>query len=187
MYKICKTKEASLRQREFESCLLKCMSTTPYNNISVTDLCSKVGIARKNFYRYFENKEDVLCALLDHTLLDYSKFELSNVTHTNSIYQEILHYLSYWESQEELLDALSKNNLSIQLLQRFFIHVWNEDTVFLHFAKAQQNISNPNTALFIINGIFSLIITWHHSGYQEPKEQLANTISQLLTQPLIKP
>ncbi|MBQ2901036.1 MAG: TetR/AcrR family transcriptional regulator [Agathobacter sp.] len=185
MYKICKTIESATRQREFESCLLNTMKTIPYESISVTDLCAQVGIARKNFYRYFGNKDDVLCALIDHTLLDYSQFETPYTSESPDGIKEILQYLSYWQVHKPLLDALGKNGLSTKLIERVLIHAWREDTGFLQLLHAKGNISDPSNVLFAVSGIITLIVTWHHSGYQESKEQLATTIYQLLTCPIV--
>ncbi|MBQ2705627.1 MAG: TetR/AcrR family transcriptional regulator [Agathobacter sp.] len=185
MYKNCKTIESAARQREFETCLLNIMKTVPYENISVTDLCAQVGIARKNFYRYFGNKDDVLCALIDHTLLDYSKFKSCDVGDSLDDIKEILQYLSYWQLHKPLLDALEKNRLSTKLIERVLIHAWREDTGFLQLLHAKGNISDPNNVLFAVSGIITLIVTWHHSGYQESKEQLTTTIYQLLTCPIV--
>ena len=187
MYKICKTEESARRQREFEVSLLEHMKTHPYDAISVTDLCNDVGIARKNFYRYFGNKDDVLCALLDHTLLDYSKYEIPILDPTMPAPIEIVQYLSYWQEQKPLLDALAANGISSRLIERVLMHAWQQDTGFLQVLEVGGQKADPNTVLFAVSGIITLVITWHHSGYKESKEQLAATIFRLMTQPIATP
>lgn len=177
MYKVCKTKESAERQRKFEAALLKTLQTEPYQKISVTDLCHEVGIARKNFYRYFEHKDDVLCGLLDHTILDFSRYSCDSQ-------DPIVRYLSYWEQQKPLLDALQRNGLSTRLIERTLIHAWEVDSGFL--CLLGEN-ADPNTVLFVVSGIVTLVVTWHHRGYQEPKDTLAETILRLMTQPITVP
>lgn len=185
MYKDCKTPQSALRQREFEQCLLKTMRTVPYQNISISSLCTQMGIGRKNFYRYFENKDDVLCALLDHTLLEYIQYENEHATASAVPFAAIVHFLSYWQEQKSLLDVLEANNLSSRLIERMLYHAWRRDPQFLRLLKSDAEKVDPNAVLFSISGIITLIVTWHHGGYKEPKEQLAASIYRLMTEPIV--
>ena len=68
MYRKCTTEKASAQQRQFQHALLQSMLQIPYGEITVTGLCTQTGLSRKTFYRLFENKDDVLNALIDQTL-----------------------------------------------------------------------------------------------------------------------
>ena len=50
-----------------EQGLLAMMEHRSFEEISVSDLCERMGIPRKSFYRYFSSKDGALMALLDHT------------------------------------------------------------------------------------------------------------------------
>ena len=71
MYKFCKTEQSYQRQRELEQGLLKMMEHQRFDEISVSDLCDRLGIPRKSFYRYFSSKDGALHALYDHTLMEF--------------------------------------------------------------------------------------------------------------------
>ena len=71
MYKLCKTEQSAARQKELEQGLLAAMSVQNYEEITISDLCKKMNIPRKSFYRYFTSKEGALHALLDHTILEF--------------------------------------------------------------------------------------------------------------------
>ena len=73
MYKLCKTEYSVRRQRQIEEALLETMETSRYEDISVSDLCARLGIPRKSFYRYFSSKDGALFALIDHRLLKTSR------------------------------------------------------------------------------------------------------------------
>lgn len=182
MYKQCKTEESALRQREFESALLQMLQSVPYNTISVTVLCNHVGIARKNFYRYFETKDDVLCALLDHTILDYTQSDHRIGREIFDAPPEIISFLSYWQTQKPLLDALQANGMSTRLIERALAHAWQQDKGFLRILGEN---ADQNTVLFTVSGIFTLIITWHHLGFRQSKEELAADIYRLMTRPIV--
>ena len=40
MYKLCKSEQSALRQREMEQQLLKMMETTRFEDITISDLCT---------------------------------------------------------------------------------------------------------------------------------------------------
>ena len=71
MYKFCKTEQSVQRQRELEQGLLTMMEHQRFEEISVSDLCDRLNIPRKSFYRYFSSKDGALFALLDHTLMEF--------------------------------------------------------------------------------------------------------------------
>lgn len=182
MYKLCKTEESSRRQREFETALLTVMQAKPYPEISVTELCRKVGIARKNFYRYFENKDDVLCALLDHTILEFSLQDTAEIMNPSESPIEIVQFLSYWEQQKPLLDALQMNGLSTKLIERVLVHARTQDPGFL---RLLGKYADDNTVLFTVSGIITLVVTWHHLGFRQTSAELAGDIYRLMTQPIV--
>lgn len=181
MYKKCKTSEALKRQREFETCLLTMMKSIAYKKISVTDLCSKIGIARKNFYRYFENKDDVLVALIDHTINEYPKYKFPYPNTSNDLFKEIDQYLNFWQNNHLLLEALTNNCLETILMERVLIHAWRFDKTLLQF---DGTINDPNNVTFVISGLISLVFVWHRENYKTPKCQLARIIQRLLSEPI---
>lgn len=77
MYKRCTTERAAQQQRRIEECLLNEMHKRDYRDITVSSLCEQAELSRKTFYRLFGSKDDVLQALIDHTLMDYAKYRLA--------------------------------------------------------------------------------------------------------------
>ena len=73
MYKLCKTQQSAARQRQLELGLLQAMLEQHYEEVSVSDLCDRMQIPRKSFYRYFSGKDGALHALIDHTLLEFQE------------------------------------------------------------------------------------------------------------------
>ena len=77
MYKLCKTEQSAKRQRDIENCLLELLSTRRYEDVTITEICEKMNMPRKSFYRYFDGKEGVMQSLIQHTMMDYNA--VSNV------------------------------------------------------------------------------------------------------------
>ncbi|MBR5516577.1 MAG: TetR/AcrR family transcriptional regulator [Firmicutes bacterium] len=181
MYKECTSKQAITRQREIEEGLLDYMLHKSYEQITVLDLCEKLGIPRKAFYRYFSSKEGALYALIDHSLKDaFLKFD--DVKHSiENRDQIILYFFKYWISKKPLLDSLSRNNLSGILLQRAIIFTMTDDIVakFTEPLRTTEKAKNYRT-VYIVSGIISLVIQWHHNNFDKTPQQIADIASDLL-------
>ena len=83
MYKLCKSEQSAARQRWLEQGLLQEMLLRRYEDISISDLCARLQIPRKSFYRYFTNKDGALFALIDliGLTLSYMFWQLSGYIH----------------------------------------------------------------------------------------------------------
>lgn len=182
MYHICTTEKSAQQQRQLEIALLSSMGEQLYDNISVSALCQKAGLSRKTFYRLFSEKNDVLCALIDHTLMDYENRRSTFHTFEN----DLIYFCTFWREQSALLSALSKNNASGIMIERFVSHVYREHKQILLYLEPGERMDARDVLLFNTCGIVGLLIDWHMSGYKKSVEQMAQLIQNLLTTPLIR-
>lgn len=176
MYKICHTEESSRRQRELEQGLLDLMASQAYAKITLTELCRRLQIPRKSFYRYFPTKDDCLLALIDHTLSDCNDQALKGWTQTGKLDQGVqLRFFNFWKEREKLLDAIRDNGLRHLLLDR--------TTVMID--RMKENANSPGFArdqveYFIAYGLMTTVLRWHHFGFPGSAEDLARVFGSLL-------
>lgn len=187
MYKACKTEQSATRQRELEQGLLAAMSSHPFDEISISDLCTQIGIPRKSFYRYFSSKEGALHALLDHTLME---IETSHLTAEEkkplSLTKELERFFQDWKNQKPLLDALNRSGLGNVLIERAVeLAVSSSIGTSNRLLARDADQQKGHATAFLICGLMSTVLQWHHSGYQESPAQMAQIAFRLLTQPLI--
>lgn len=187
MYKACKTEQSAARQRELEQGLLAAMSSHPFDEISISDLCTQIGIPRKSFYRYFSSKEGALHALLDHTLME---IETSHLTAEEkkplSLTKELERFFQDWKNQKPLLDALNRSGLGNVLIERAVeLAVSSSIGTSNRLLARDADQQKGHATAFLICGLMSTVLQWHHSGYQESPAQMAQIAFRLLTQPLI--
>jgi len=169
-----------------ETCLLEIMLETPFSDITVTDLCAKSGLTRKTFYRLFSNKEAVLHALVDHTLINYAAFQLYGDSISPEAPAEFQRFFAYWRQNRLLLDVLSKNQLFSMLLERVMQHVAHEEPNALRRFGADNPEYGTEILLFHLSGIMGLIFHWHHNGFQKSVPEMAKLLEQLMTHPPIQ-
>lgn len=185
MYLNCITEEAAQRQRQFELLLLDKMASKSYSQITVGQLCEEVDISRNAFYRYFGSKDDVLYALIDHTLLNYYQTQLDHPRNIESYREQIEPFLRYWRSQKPLLDALQKNGLDGKLLERCMNHTMQRHFDETHYPLMGTGEGRYQVMMFAINGIFSLILDWHHKGYSQTISEMTEVLERIMLKPLV--
>ena len=54
------TRKGKVKKQEIIEAFLRLMETTPFEEISVTDICAAAGISIGGFYHYFNRKNDIL-------------------------------------------------------------------------------------------------------------------------------
>lgn len=176
MYKICHTEESSRRQRELEQGLLDTLGITPYNKITLTDLCRQLQIPRKTFYRYFPSKEDCLLALIDHTLSDCNEIALKGWDGSKDLSRDAqLRFFQYWKDRTAFLDAVRDNGLRYLLLERTTVIVdrMKENSETNSFARDQVEY-------FVAQGLMTTVLRWHQHGFPSTPEEMAEVFGQLL-------
>lgn len=180
MYRHCTTEKTAAQQRLFERTLLEATKHQPYQDISVSQLCLLSGLSRKTFYRLFENKDDVLVALLDHTLMDYIHYAGSSDSIGGEILSEPASLFAYWRQHEQILDLLDQAGKTSLLLERTVNHVMTEQQeVKLHFGVADHPYAE-DILRFYFSGIMGLLTSWHKAGYTRTEEQMADLMNELL-------
>lgn len=183
MYKICIMESSAQRQRELEQGFLSVLKLQDFEDLSINDLCKQLGITRKCFYRYFSGKEGALNALLDHTLLDLSASLHPSTAEASS--SEVLEsFFRFWQEQKILLDVLERNGLSMLLYQRTLHLATHEPDFSFGLLTDKNNDLQKQRILFVVCGMMTMIISWHHKKYQPPLKQIVETARKLLTQPL---
>lgn len=177
MYRKCATELSARHQRQVTASLLELMQKTPYEDITVTQLCRDAGITRRIFYHLFSNKTDALHALIDHVILGIESYR-------TDIPDEALRFFLYWRDQKPLFDALRSNNLSNVLLERMASSVLNEAYDVRYWLKAYDWDTGTDIIIFNLCGIMGLTYGWYYTGYQKTPEEMAQRINQLVQKPL---
>ena len=182
MYKLCKTEQSTARQRELEKGLMEVMRQQRYEDISVSQLCELLNVPRKSFYRYFSSKDGALFALLDHTMLEFQFSELA--AGNGSALQDLERFFHFWYRQKPLLDVLEKSNLSGILVERATDLALRERMMPQKLRSLDVNL-RAIAMSFAVCGIMTMVIQWHHMGYQQTPGEMTNLAISLLSNPLL--
>ena len=182
MYRQCISEKTARQQREFERNMLEMLQNTPYDNISISDLCRRTGLSRKIFYRLYDGKSDVIYAMIDHAILDAQSYIPDESVGTGGVHS----FLAYWREQKPLLDVLRSNQISALLQQQAVIHILEEDPEVIHSFGAEDISRRRDMIVFYISGLFSLVLDWHDRGFDRTIDELSAIIMDLLMNPPVK-
>lgn len=173
MYKLCVTEKSARNQVALEQAFLRLSLSRRYDDITITDICQEAGLSRKVYYRLFENKNDVLYALIDHTLGGLEAYEPD---------MEPLHrFCRYWKEQRLLLDALDLTQCNALLLERAIRFVLNYNPSSLTDIYPDLLSWNRTTQVFLIAGLFGAMLDWHARGFDLSVEEVSRSLEALLT------
>lgn len=181
MYKQCSSEKSAAQQRYFESVFLEMLQTIPYDEVFVSDLCKKAGLSRKTFYRLYDTKSDLVYAMIDHAIMDGESFVPDESVGPGGMHK----FLAYWKHQKPLLDVLEKNNINALLAQQAMKHVMAESPEIRGAFGADNSVEGRDTMLFLLTGLFALVLDWHSKGYDRTIDELAASIMRFLTKPAI--
>ena len=168
MYKLCITEKSAKNQLVLEQAFLGLALQNNYDDITISDICREAGLSRKVYYRLFENKNDVLYALIDHTLGGIEAYEPD---------MEPLHrFFSYWKGQKPLLDALERSQCNALLLDRVvrFVLTYNPSTLTDVYPGLLS--WDRDTQIFFIAGLFGMMLDWHVRGYDSSVEEISQSL-----------
>ena len=185
MYKMCKTAQSAQRQRELELGLLEAMKNDRYEDISISELCSGMGIPRKTFYRYFDSKDGALYGLIDHTLLDYEGFNFVYLkSGKRTLQRELEQFFRFWLERRDILDVLRGSGLSGILIERAISFALTDTVMPRRFLPDDPETMKKHITMFGVCGLLSMVLSWHEGGFSESATELSNIAARLLGKPL---
>ena len=185
MYKLCKTEQSAARQRNLEQGLLDAMKTTRYDEISISDLCDRMQIPRKSFYRYFGSKDGALQALIDHTLMEFEDYTVRyRQGKTRSIYLDMECFFQFWLEKKDLLDGLQRSGISGVLVNRAVAFALSDDVLPVRFLPDDSRAMQNHVTMFGVCGLMSMALNWHDNGYQRSVTEMARIAVRMISAPL---
>ncbi len=185
MYKLCKTEQSARRQRQLEAGLLGAMENCRYEEISVSDLCDRLHIPRKSFYRYFTGKDGALQALLDHTLMEFDPFTLGyRKGRTRTVELDLESFFQFWLDHRKLLDALRRNALAGMLVERSVAFALTDKALPSRFLPEDSPMMQEHVTSFAVCGLMSMVMSWHQRGFDRTPRELSGIAVRMLGQPL---
>lgn len=165
--------------------LLELMRTKAFEDITISDICGNALINRSTFYAHYEDKYELLVALLDNQkqiLLNELEKNKQDVN-TKEFFMEMLKIIidHVDENREIYSSILLKNRNGI--LMDILIDVSEKD-ISNRFDKEIKNIGSSIPSRFIskfyLGAILSIGLDWLSDNKQYTKEEIVSYLDKLI-------
>ena len=180
-------KETSKTNRQIErtkswifDAIMLLMDEIPYKKINVSDICEKAGIARPTFYRYYDDKDDVLFEYLVKTI----NTELLNIERAKNDdkQNDIVLMFDY-----KYMNKYQKNLKKILLITDIENRVTRETLEFpmslmKHYKKklkAQEYLICRYKLCYQITGSLRLFFDWFINDMPMPVENIVAMLNDM--------
>ena len=185
MYKLCKTEQSAARQRQLEQGLLEVMKQKRYDEISISDLCDRMEIPRKSFYRYFTGKDGALQALIDHTLMEFADYtEAYRQGKVRTIQLDLESFFQFWIQRKDLLDVLARSGRSGILVNRAVAFALTDEVLPIRFLPGEERTMQQHITMFGVCGLMAMVLNWHDTGDAIPAQEMARVAVRMISRPL---
>lgn len=165
--------------RDFQNALLALLQKNSFDHLTVDQICNEALLHRSSFYRYFNDKYD----LLEQTMgAQISQIADSGDSEEDVIKQFVLYIDGHKEIIRHLASSNSHSSLYTEMLQIFSQvildrckHGKTSDPVIL----ALQHSENPEMMAYVFSGsIIGAFYWWQKNNYNVPTEELINFAKQ---------
>lgn len=180
------TPTAQRRQIQIEDCLYENLLHTPWQSISVADICRQVGISRKAYYNYYKDKEACFCAYIDRLIRDALLHTSQNLPDNAKPLDAAVILLNYWKDQKAFFDVLVKNNLIYFMTSRTVNYVLTEDRTIMDRLSTEEIPTDSDILGCYASIQTTLILLWHNRGFDTPTEEMARKFLRIMYEPLVK-
>lgn len=184
MYKLCKTEQSAQRQKEIEQVLLELMMKKSYNDITITELCERLDMPRKTFYRYFDSKDGALYALIEHTMSEYNGFHTVPEKTGRTLKKEIENYYSFWYEHRHFLDVFYKNNMIEKIIEVSVSFPINDMINISKFLPDDSAWARDKIFKFAVCGLVFQMIEWYKDGFKISISDMTDITCRLLSKPI---
>lgn len=144
-------------------------------DITVTDLCKKAGVARVTFYKYYRTIYDVLNASMQKGIDKFLE-EITYLDPHDSLQLFIEGLISFMANERILMKNIIDSNMSGLLLDYVNSAI---KSIFKTDNPLSNNMSKTQV-LFFSGGLFNVFSDWIKSSSKESPHSLAEKIYEMI-------
>ena len=187
MYKLCKTEQSAQRQREIEECFLDLLRYNHYEDVTITEICKKMNMPRKSFYRYFDGKDGIVQSMIHHLVMEYGSTQVQvNGMEGVTLKKEFDVYFSFWKSNADILSVLDKSGLIGRLIECVSGFAMNEYDYVRRYLSDTDDEGKMVAYQFLVSGLMTMMIGWYRGGFKESIDTMSRATVKIITRPLFE-
>ena len=166
-------------RRSLAIALLKFMESTPFADISVTELTQKAGVSRMGYYRNYDSKLALLKDYLAQIEHDFPFIDLTAASESEfyAFLRQVFDYLSKFELSTKILLNQGFEGLILDTLlnSKIFVEYRKKQALTCQATTAAHQHKNGEYNLVFASGmLYHTYIHWVRQGQTETPQQLAS-------------
>ena len=165
-------------RRSLAIALLKFMESTPFADISVTELTQKAGVSRMGYYRNYDSKLALLKDYLAQIEDDFPFIDLTAASESEfyAFLRQVFDYLSKFELSTKILLNQGFEGLILETLlnSKIFVEYRKKQSLTCQATTALQDKSGEYNLVFASGMLYHTYIHWVRQGQAETPQQLAS-------------
>lgn len=168
MFHMSKTNKASTKSL-ISLALYALMLKHDYDSITVKDICSKAGVSRMSFYRYFSKKDDIFIDFCDERFEEFYSSIIKDKTHKPEEFTlEMFKFIKKYHRQIKILQMAHREFLLLDQLNNYAKYILsNMKTAYL-----TEQRGNTIFAYFMAGGFFNTLLYWLNTNLKATPEEM---------------
>ena len=163
--------------------LIELMKTKTFEEIKVSDICTKALINRSTFYAHYEDKYELLLeftnSLKEEFINELSKNK--NILNTREYYLEVIRlFLDHIENKKDIYNAIMINNRNSIMMDILSSVANNEVIKKMESSNISTKVPANIIAKFYLGGVLNLGIEWLRDTNKNSKEEIIKYLEILL-------
>ena len=163
--------------------LIELMKTKTFEEIKVSDLCTKALINRSTFYAHYDDKYELLLEFINSLKEEFIN-ELSknkNILNTREYYLEMIRlFLDHIENKKDIYNAIMINNRNSIMMDILSSVANNEVIKKMESSNISTKVPANIIAKFYLGGVLNLGIEWLRDTNKNSKEEIIKYLEILL-------
>ena len=155
--------------------LIELMKTKTFEEIKVSDICTKALINRSTFYAHYEDKYELLLEFINSLKEEFIN-ELSknkNILNTREYYLEVIRlFLDHIENKKDIYNAIMINNRNSIMMDILSSVANNEVIKKMESSNISTKVPANIIAKFYLGGVLNLGIEWLRDTNKNSKEEI---------------
>lgn len=164
--------------------LLDLMKEKTFEEIKVSDICSRAMINRSTFYAHYEDKYELLIDFLSNLKEEFAR-ELNESCKENLSIREyyirlISLFLDHIDSKRDVYNSIMVNNRS-SIMMDILLSVVNDD-ILKRFKENDINLKVPTEVIskFYLGGVINIGMEWLSNSNKYTKEEILDYLELLI-------
>lgn len=163
--------------------LIELMKTKTFEEIKVSDICTKALINRSTFYAHYDDKYELLLEFINSLKEEFIN-ELSknkNILNTREYYLEVIRlFLDHIENKKDIYNAIMINNRNSIMMDILSSVANNEVIKKMESSNISTKVPANIIAKFYLGGVLNLGIEWLRDTNKNSKEEIIKYLEILL-------